>query len=218
MVRARFTIVAVAGWFGIVAGGGCGPTEQEKFRVLSQEINRLKVETIELEEQLAGRDARIESLTGQIRNLQTEGRLPPSPLFEIEKVVILDISDGVNLDDRPGDDGVAVYFRPVDADGDVLKVGGPITIKLLDHAEPGQTRTVGFALLTDADFIRKAWYGRFWTNHYKVEVPFTAGFEPKPGQEIDIWMEFVDLATGRPFTATKTIAVEAIRSDADGGG
>lgn len=201
-----------------MTGNGCVPSEPEKFRALSQEVNQLKVEVIELESQLADRDSTIESLSGQIQNLRAEGRLPPSPLFEVARIMILDITAGVDLDDRLGDDGVAVYFRPIDADGDVLKVGGRITIKLLDHTEPGRTRQVGLVELTETDAIHKAWYGRFWTDHYKVDVPFSTGFEPRPGQEVDIWVEFVEQATGRPYTATKSILVTVIRAETPAGG
>lgn len=194
---------------------GCAPTEQEKFRELQQQLNTMAIERIDLESRLAKRDATIQSLQQQLANLRARGQAPPVPLFEIDRVEILDISGGTDLDGKLGDDAVTVYFRPVDGDGDVLKRGGEITIKLLDHTPAGQTRQVGYVHITDSDEIRRCWYGKFWTRHYKIVVPIARGADLKPGQEIDIYLVFVDFATGRPYPGRKVIRMNLVNADED---
>ncbi len=195
-------------WCIVVVGSGCGAGEAEKFRALHQELNAVKLANIELENRLAERDTTIESLRTQLANLRASGNVPLEPLFEVDRIEILDLTSGVDTDGAIGDDAVAVYFRPVDRDGHVLKRGGEITIRLFDHVSTDVSRQVGEVQLRDAEAIRQAWYGRFWTNHYKVVVPFAPGSDLKPGQELDVLVEFVDAMTGRPFRARQVIRLD----------
>lgn len=146
-------------------------------------------------------------------NLRARGQAPPAPLFDIDRIEILGITSGTDLDGDLVDDAATVYFRPLDRVGDVVKRGGEITIKLFDHAFPGGSRQVGYLHVSDSDQIRRCWYGKFWTNHYKVVVPFAPGADLRAGQEVDIYVRFLDLSTGRPFTARKVIKVDVVNPD-----
>jgi hypothetical protein len=195
-------------WCIVVVGSGCGTGEAQKFRALYQELNAVKLANIELENRLAERDAIIESLETQLANLRASGNIPLQPWFEVDHIEILDLTSGLDTDGALGDDAAAVYFRPVDRDGHVLKRGGEITVRLFDHVSTNVSRQVGEAVLRDREAVRQAWYGRFWTNHYKVIVPFAPGSNLKPGQELDVLVEFVDAMTGRPFRARKVIRLD----------
>lgn len=197
-------------WIGALAASGCGPGEAEKFRALNQELNAVKVANMDLETRLAKRDATIEGLETQLTNLRASGNAPLEPLFAIDRLEILDITSGKDSDGRPGDDAAVVYFRPVDRDGDVLKRGGRITIKLFDHVAAEGSRQIGAVRLGDPELIRQAWYGKFWTDHYKAIVPFAPGAELRPGQELDVLVEFTDAMTGRTFRARKVIVLSIV--------
>ena len=192
---------------------GCGPSEAEKFRDLSRQINALKIEKIELEERLAKRDAAIEGLEGQLRRLREAGMAPPAPLFEVDRIEILGISGAIDTDGQTGVDAVAVYIRPLDRDGDVLKRGGVIDVRLIDFASSEGPRQVGGVRVEDADAIRRSWYGKFWTNHYKVVVPLAPGAGLRAGQELDIVAEFVDAATGRLHRARRVVTLNIVRAE-----
>lgn len=197
-------------WIAALAAAGCGPGEAEKFRALHQELNAVKVANIDLDNRLARRDATIEGLEAQLANLRASGKAPLEPLFAIDRIEVLDITSGTDRDGRAGDDAAVVYFRPVDRDRDVLKRGGLIAIKLFDHVAAAGSRQIGQARLSDQELIRQAWYGKFWTDHYKVIVPFAPDAELKPGQELDVLVEFTDAMTGRTFRARKVIVLSIV--------
>ncbi len=204
------SVIAIAA---AAAVGGCGPTEQEKFRALYQQVNALKVETIELQEQIQARDDTVEGYKQQLKGLRDRGLAPPAPIFDVDRIAILGLTSGTDLDGVPGDDAITVYFQPLDRTGDVVKRGGQITVKLFDHSPPTKSLQVGFVHLGTADQIRAAWYGKFWTNHYKIVVPIAENAKLHAGAEIDIYVAFVDAATGRRLTARKAVKIVARTSD-----
>jgi len=193
--------------------GACGPTEQEKFRALYQQVNAFKVKTIELQDQVQARDDTIESYKQQLKGLRDRGLAPPEPIFDVDRIAILGLTSGTDLDGEPGDDAVTVYFQPLDQVGDVVKRGGKITVKLFDHSPPTKSLEIGFVHLVSADQIRAAWYGKFWTNHYKIVVPIAESAKLHAGAEVDIYVAFVDAATGRRLTARKAVKVVARKSN-----
>ena len=184
---------------------GCAQSDQARFGEITRQNQELRIEKIGLEELLQDRDLTIAHLQSQLKNLRDQGLLQPEPLFSIERIEILGITGGVNTDGKGGDDAVAVYFRPVDRDGDVLKRAGKIVIQLLDLSSKLEPRLVGHRVDNSPERIRKSWYGKFWTNHYKIVVPFHPDESLLPGQEIDVHVSFLELATGKEFTARKVI-------------
>ncbi len=204
----------LCGVFGLVSGvlvvllAGCTP---DAASIQIQEENRrLQIRAIELEELLAVRDARVADVERRMENLSAEGGGPLRQVFKLDGIEILDFTGGVNLDGEPGDDGVSVYFQPVDRDGDVLKRGGEIHVKLLDNSAIGSPRVLGEAVINDPEQIRRVWYGKFWTNHFKVTVPFHPNAGVAPGQEVDVYVSFLDRATGRDFTARTAVRVRGV--------
>ncbi|MEE9293369.1 MAG: hypothetical protein V3W34_00175 [Phycisphaerae bacterium] len=195
-------LLAAAGWL-----AGCGPTEQERFGDLIKQNKELKMEKTGLEELLQSRDARIVRLQGQMQNLRDQGLAQPEPLFAIDHIEILDITGGVDTDDQLGDDAVAVYFRPIDRDGDVVKRAGQIKIKLLDNSTAVAPKLLGHRVDNSPEQLRASWYGKFWTNHYKIEVPFYSGTKLRPGQEVDVHVSFLEFATGAEYTARKVVKI-----------
>ena len=212
------SIALAAGWVacGVFWLAGCGPSEAEKFRSLTIQINQLKIEKADLQRLLAERESAITQLQEQAENLRRAGSGAGAPVFEVDHVEILKISSGVDRDAVPGDDAVAVYFRPVDRDGDVLKRGGRITVKLFVLRAQGPSSEVGSVRIDDPGRVREIWYGKFWTNHYKVLVPLSAGAKLEPGQAVDVFVSFVEAVTGREFTARHTISVRGFRGKAAG--
>ncbi len=190
---------------------GCGPTPREIE--LEKQVNAKTVEIIELNDRLMSRDARIHVLTGQLQNVVGRGEAGGKPVFEITEVQLLDITSGVDIDGEPGDDGVVIYVRPVDQDGDTLKRAGEIRIKLLDNSGIGQPKLISQVVVNDPEQVRRAWYGKFWTDYFKLTVPFAPGARLVPGHEIDVHVTFVEFATGRTFSARRAIKIARISPD-----
>ncbi len=213
-MKAKLAII-LASTMTTLSSPACAPTEAEQFRALSQEVNRMKVENIDLERRLGSRDATIAVLQQQLANLRAGAGAPQAPLFDIEKLDILDLTSGADIDGLPGDDAIAVYFRPVDSDGDALKRGGHITVKLFDHTDsgPAGSRQIGYLNVVKPDAIAGAWYGKFWTNHYKLIVPIAPEANLSAGQEVDVLVQFVDQITGIVYTARKVVRINLVRPD-----
>ncbi|UCC28868.1 MAG: hypothetical protein JSU86_11775, partial [Phycisphaerales bacterium] len=100
---------------------------------LIKERDALRDDKERLERVVAQRDGTAARLHEQIENLQSFGPEHPADLFAPATIEIASLSGGADYDGQPGDDGVTVYLRPRDADGDVVKVPGRITIQLLDN-------------------------------------------------------------------------------------
>ncbi len=122
-----------------------------------------------------------------------------------ERLVIAALSGGANYDDKPGDDGVTVYLRPVDRDGDALKVAGDIRIELYDLANPPGRNLIG-RYKVSADEARGLWYGAMMTSHYTVKCPWKNG--PPAHPEITIRATFIDFLMKRVMTAQSVCTVE----------
>ena len=186
-----------------LAAAGCGsPGERAR---LVKESQVLRVENETLERGIAQRDGTIALLHKQIRDLQGFGPDRPVDIFAPVKAEIVSRSGGADYDGEPGDDGITVYLRLLDADGDAVKVPGRITVQLLDNTDLSSPRLLGLFQFDSVDRLRKAWYGKFGTQHYSLKCPFPYGV--KPPRRVDVKVEFVDYLTGRTLAANKEVTI-----------
>ncbi len=185
------------------------PGERARF---IQANDALRYEKERLQDIVAQRDGTIANLHGQIRNLEGFSPDRPVDLFAPVTLEIASLSGGSDYDDMPGDDGVTVYLRPRDADGDIVKVPGRITIQLLDldNANSASPRLLGVYVFDDPDKLRKTWHGRFATQHYTLKCPFPPGTEPPATRRVTVSVEFVDYLTGQTLTALKEVPISLI--------
>lgn len=193
-------------WLG--AAGGClGPTPQEIK--LQRELDEARIAAKEKERLLAQRDAQIEALREQIEKNRPFQDVDIDKLFTVDRIEIVSRSGGEDFDGKVGDDGVVLYVRPVDRDGDVIKAAGSFVVQLFDvNAEEGP-RKLGEYRFEDPDTLASLWYGGFLTNHYTLRCPFMPGSEPS-GREVLARVTFVDFLTGRVRSASQTLKIERI--------
>ena len=176
----------------------------ERARLI-KDNEQLRRETEGLERMVAQRDGTIAQLHRQIRDLQGFGPDRPVDLFAPVTIEVASRSGGADYDGKPGDDGVTVYLRLRDADGDIVKAPGWITVQLLDNRNLGSPRLIGVYRFDDVGQLRKAWYGKFGTQHYSLKCPFPP--QVAPPRTVDVKIEFVDWLTGRTLTANQEVAV-----------
>ncbi len=171
----------------------------------------LRKENLRLKEGLADRDRQTAALSAALeecnRQLAQARGLSPETLekiFYADKIVIDPLSGGQDYDGQPGDDGVTVYLRPLDRDGDALKVAGDVRIELYDLAMPP-----GRNLIATHQFpvekLRESWYGKLMTYHYTFRCPWQHG--PPENPEITVRATFVDYLTRRVMTAQTVVKV-----------
>ena len=156
---------------------------------------------------VADRDSTVSGFQKQVENLKSFQRDRPADLFAPEKLEIVRRSGGADYDGQPGDDGVTVYLRLLDADGDTVKVGGRIRVELQDPSTPGTPRVIGLYVFDRADDLRKHWDGRFGMHHFTLKCPFPAGFKPPTAGRVTVRAEFDDYLTGRTLTALDEVSV-----------
>ena len=184
---------------------GCyssGPSDAER------EL-RLAHETIaDQRNQLAAQKTTIDSLQRQIDSIRS---IQPSDLAKIfypEKLEIDRLSGGYETDKQPGDEGIVVYLRPLDGQGDVLKVAGDIHIQLYSPA--GDRPTDDLILIGEyhipVEQSRELWYGKLMTYHYTIKCPWLKG--PPKYPEVTIRASFVDYLTQRVISAQQTCKVQ----------
>ncbi len=193
----------------VTAAGGCGPSPQALR--LSKENQDLRAENERLARDLAQREEAIAVFEKQVEELA--GFTPDRPLHKFAPVSleIASLSGGADYDGKPGDDGVTLYLRPKDADGDVVKVPGRIKVQLVDNTNIGSPRVVGVCVYDDIEKVRAQWQGKFLTQHFSVKCPFPPGARLPESRKLLASAEFVDLTTGATLTASQEVTFEMTR-------
>ena len=205
-------LVVLGGWLvvTVVGAGGCGPQNVDHAKMLAQELDRVTLENTALKQQMADRDATIESLRKQAEALADLGPTRLDHLFTTDRIELVRLTGGADYDGKPGDDGVTVYLRPVDAQGDAIKAAGEIRIQLLDLTEENRPRELGLYVLNDPGELRASWHGGFMTDHYTIRCPWQPGLGLPAGREVTVRATFLEWLTGREFTAQKAVQVSRV--------
>ncbi len=191
----------------VLTGIGCTPPPDEGLKTLHQRSDALQVENDRLERELLKRDGKIGDLIAQVEQLQALGPDRLAKLFVVDHIQLVSRTGGGDFDGVPGDDGVTVYLRPVDADGHVLKAAGEIIVELLDTSVPGDPVSLGRYIYNDPEQLRKLWYGGFLTDHYTIKCAWSPDVGLPRTREVLIKATFYDFITGQRFAASKLIEV-----------
>lgn len=178
-----------------------------KRAALLKQIEALERNDARLERTIALRDGTIAQLLQQVEDLQEFDPNRPVDLFSPVELQIGSLSGGADYDSEPGDDGVTVYLRPLDRDGDVVKAPGRIEIQLLDNTDLASPRVLGVYVFDDPEQLRGVWHGRFATNHFTLKCPFPGGVALPETRRITVSAEFLDFLTGRTLTAVEEVAI-----------
>jgi hypothetical protein len=186
--------------------GACSGNRGEVVRTM-QERDALQAERDRLLREVEGQRLVVQRLTAQNETLARFGKSRPVDLFAPLKIEILSRSGGADYDGKPGEDGVTVYVRPVDADGDAVKAPGELRIELTDGSTPGRQTPIGLYEFRDSAELRPMWYSRFGTQHYTARCPFPPGRRPSEGARIVISVHFVDYLSGATLTAVAETTV-----------
>ncbi len=196
-----------AGWLPLVLAGallavGCESPAELQMR---KEIGDLRQTVKDRDNQLAAQKAALEETNRQLAVARSISEDDLKKLFYPERLEIDKLTGGYDSDGKLGDDGVVVYLKPIDKDGDVLKVPGDITIQLYDLAAPPAQNFIG-EYKVSVDQVAKLWHGKLWTNHYAIKCPWPHG--PPKHPEVTVRVLFVDYLTKRVVSAQSTCTVK----------
>jgi hypothetical protein len=192
---------------GLVGCVGRGETDllharlREQQQQLAQAQSRLQATESELKQ--ARRET--ESLRTQYAQAGPPGLLPEQSdlLVRVSSLRINPmLTAGLDRDDDVGDDHLAVHFAPVDADGELVRLPGEITISVLDPKLPASESEIARWTFSAAD-SREHWIRGFLGTGYQFTLPW-----PEPPQNADLVVH-VTLHTpdGREFTATHVLKI-----------
>lgn len=171
---------------------------------LQRENAKLKDSISKKDHDLVAQQAQIQELNHQIDAIRAFTPQDLQKIFYPDKLQIDSLTGGEDYDGQPGDDGITVYLKPIDRDGDVIKVAGDIRIELFDLSKSSDNQIA--KLHVPVEQVSKMWYGKLMTYHYTVRVPWQKG--PPTNPEITIRATFVDYLTQRVLTAQTVVKVK----------
>jgi hypothetical protein len=181
---------------------GCQPPAEVTLR---KEVSELR-ETIKKKDgELATQKATIDQLEKQLEVARGLSEADLKLIYYPVKLEIERLSGGESYDNKPGDDGVTVFLRPIDRDGDAIKVAGSIRIQLYDLAAPPDQNLIGEYYIP-VEQSGKLWYGQLCTYHYAIKCPFPNG--PPKHTEVTIRAILVDYLTKRVVSAQATCQIK----------
>ncbi|UCG15176.1 MAG: hypothetical protein JSV19_07740 [Phycisphaerales bacterium] len=193
-----------------ILAAGCDQRDVDLEKMLAQQVDRVTLENTRLKRELADRDQTIDSLRRQVDELLDLGPGRLDHLFTIDRIELVRLTGGADYDGRPGDDGVTVYVRPVDVQGDPIKAAGEIRVQLLDVTQQGQPRELGLYVINDPGKLRAAWHSGIMTDHYTVKCGWQPGVPLPASREVTVRVTFLDWLTGREFTAQEMVRVSLV--------
>jgi hypothetical protein len=206
-VRTRAAMLLLASLGILLPGCIVSRSRYEKAQAetvrLESERNEARDEVLEVRRELLRKEE-------QILSLQSLGPRRLDLLYQVARIELGDYTSGVNLDERPGDDGVRVYLRPIDQTGSPLKAAGSIRIQLFDLAAPPAENLLGEYEWTVEDAAGH--WSSFVLHHYTLTCPWKHA--PPRHEEVTVRAEFLDYLTGKRFTRQMTCKLRLAEAQA----
>jgi outer membrane murein-binding lipoprotein Lpp len=125
-------------------------------------------------------------------------------LYYVRSIKLGQYTGGADLNGQPGDDGIKVFLRPIDSNGDTIKAAGAVTVQVYDLAQPADKTLIG-EYKWSVDEVAKAFSGGFMTYHFTFTCPWKSG--PPKHAGITVRVEFIDYLTGKTMSAQKVCKV-----------
>ncbi|MGE0377262.1 MAG: hypothetical protein AB7Q45_17770 [Planctomycetaceae bacterium] len=113
------------------------------------------------------------------------------------------MTGGLNLDGRPGDDGLSVVLIPEGPDGELVRVSGAVEIEAFDLSHPHGAERIGHWRFEPGESERH-WHNGVIQSGYQFELPWQSS--PR-SQKVLLHGRLVAI-DGRQFDTTYTIRVE----------
>ena len=158
-----------------------------------------------LRDENAALKARVAEQSKQIGSLQALGAKRLDKLFHVTRIELGRYTGGIDIDKKPGHDGVRVYVKPIDQHGSTLKAAGSVTVQVYDLALPAEKTLIGTYTWT-VDQAAKMWKSGFVAYQYSFTCPWKTA--PPRHRDLTVRVTFLDYLTGKTFTAQKLCKVD----------
>jgi hypothetical protein len=188
----------------LLAAACCGCADQAAIDPAAAERDEALEEARKLRRELEHVRARLAKREEQVENLLALGDKRLEKLYVVQRVRLGSATGGIDLDKRPGHDGVKVFLEPIDQHGSVIKVPGEVRIQLFELAAPEKENLLAeyrFGL----DETAKHWSSGFLAYHYSFVCRWKSA--PPRHEGVTVRAEFLDYLTGNKHTAQKLCKV-----------
>jgi hypothetical protein len=173
--------------------------------------SELEDKVIQQARAISQKDDQLKAQAAVIQELRaTDGSKRMDQIITVDRIDLESLSGGYD-DDRNGKpDGLVLYLKLFDSEGDVLKATGKVSVRVVDVAmDPGNQQ------LGQADFdyeaLKPLWYGRMMTSHYTIKLPWSKlGGSPPKHDQLTVMVTFTDLLTGRGHEIQKVLKIEGL--------
>jgi hypothetical protein len=170
-----------------------------------KQIQELQDKVADQGRQLAAKDGQIKSQSDTIQQLRGGGgKLDTDSLVHVGKIELEGLSGGYDDNSDGVDDGIVLYLRVLDTEGEVIKSAGSASIRLLDLSKPEGQQSLLAASFTPEQ-LKTLWFGRFMTAHYTIKFPFDEKFKRLTGDTLTAVVTFSELLTGRSFDTQQVL-------------
>jgi len=193
----------------MVLAAGCASTGQ--LDILESRLRRQEDANNQLQTQLTESQNQLQATRRETVDLRTqlaEGK----KIAHAEQVVALGQVEGISLnkyltggldrDGVPGDEMFAAFVVPTDADGNVVKVPGSVTVTVLDLSKPDAQQRVGRWEFGPKD-SEPLWHSGFFGSGYVVRVPWQT-LPDSPQLLVHARLKTID---GREFVTSQSIRI-----------
>jgi transcription elongation GreA/GreB family factor len=187
----------------LLFAAGCGIGSERKSPA------ELKAEKLQQEKAALTGDAQqyeseLEQLRAQIRALSVLPQDKRENPYELMAVRIAKISNFFDKDGNGKQEKLVVYVQPIDAEGDIVKAAGTVSVQLWNLNKPGGEALLGQWKVEPAE-LRKLWFDSFAIAGYRLtfDRPESVGVFSEP---LTIKVTFIDYLTGESLRAQQVIA------------
>lgn len=195
----------------LLLAGGCLP-RNASVDLLHARLRQNEEQLADLQASLNTSQSQLKQARREIDTLRTElaegghSRIPPEQAAALVQVTRIEVqpwlTGGVDKDDDPGDDALAVHFVPRDDQGEIVKLPGAVKITLTDPAAPPDQQLVG-SWAFNPEECREQWTRGLMGGGYQFTLPW----EDSPrNSRLVVHVEY-ETPDGRSFDDTQLVRV-----------
>lgn len=180
---------------------GCGIGSERKSPA-QLKAEKLAQENATLTGDVQQYQAEIEQLRAQIKALSALPKDQQVNPYELATIRVARISNFFDKDGDGKQEKLIVYIQPVDAEGDIVKAAGTVSVQLWNLNNPNGEALLG-QWKVEPDELRKLWFDSFTTGYrLTFDRPETVGVFSEP---LTLKVTFMDYLTGKSFRAQQVI-------------
>ncbi len=177
-----------------------------RLRQNEEQLAELQASLASSQSQLTIARREIDALRTQLAESTGGGTFSPEHTAAMVKVTGIEVqpwlTGGINQDNAPGDDALIVHFMPRDAEGEVVKLPGNVTIRLTDPGADEGEQTVGSWTFTPEE-CREKWARGWLGGGYQFTLPWQ---DSPHNSRLVVHIDY-QTPDGRAFSDTEIVKV-----------